>query len=393
MFTSNRTRRITVAGAALAASTFLLAGCASAASQSSEGAGSEFDYTGPASDSPEAAALIETSGVVEDDSWCGDEPITVGVADAFGTNGWSANSYAVVRSELAKCDNVTQVVTAGQGDLTKAISDVSGLVAQGVDALVIIPSLGEGQLPSLQEATRAGVAVVPWGADPGGEPGTDYVAYVDWDTVALGETWGEWVVSTLGPEGGDVVYLGGPAGNPVSTGTLEGLVSAFDGQEQIELLTGDTDFPVTNWNPSEAQSVMSSLLAKYPQIDAVVVDDGVLGEAVMRAFSSAGRPLPIIATNEINLFSCAFDEAKASNPDFAMATISNRNWLGRIAAHKAVAAAQGLEPAAEPSTYTLPLQEDSVNGPAPVCDPEQSSDAAFSSAVSAEDLDEYGNAN
>jgi hypothetical protein len=52
------------------------------------------------------------------------------------------------------------VVRIGQGDLQRSISDVNGLVSEGVDALAIIPDWGKSQLPSLRAATDAGVKVV-----------------------------------------------------------------------------------------------------------------------------------------------------------------------------------------------------------------------------------------
>ena len=63
---------------------------------------------------------------------------------------------ASVRSEAAKCANVKQLVVIGQGDLQKSISDVNAMVAQGIDALVIIPDFGKSQLPSIKAATTAG---------------------------------------------------------------------------------------------------------------------------------------------------------------------------------------------------------------------------------------------
>jgi len=58
------------------------------------------------------------------------------------------------------------------------------------------------------------VKVVPWAADPAGND-KDYVAYLDWDEHYAGAAWAEWVAKALHGEG-NVVFLGGPAGNPVS---------------------------------------------------------------------------------------------------------------------------------------------------------------------------------
>src|SRR5271169_5697137 len=174
----------------------------------------------------DAKKLIETAAKTTDTSFCGTKPITLGIHDGFGINGWSRASMAAVRSEAAKCANVKLVPRIGQGDLQRSISDVNGLVSEGIDALAIIPDWGKSQLPSLRAATDAGVKVAPWAADPGGENGEDYVAYLDWDEHYAGVAWAEWVAKALHGEG-NVVFLGGPAGNPVSAHELAGVVDTF----------------------------------------------------------------------------------------------------------------------------------------------------------------------
>lgn len=345
-----------------------------------------------ASSAPDAAAVesvIDAAGVVDDTDFCGDKDITLGIHDGFGVNAWSQESLTAMRSEAAKCSNVTSLVQIGQGDLQKSISQVNSMVSQGIDALAIIPDFGQAQLASLQAATRAGVSVVPWGADPGGQDGSDYVSYVDWSSADAGTLWAQWMVDTLGGKG-KVVFIGGPAGNPVTTGQLAAIVKVFADNPGMELLTGDKDWPVTNWDPATAQQVTSSLLTKYPTIDGVISDYSTDALAATRAFQAADRPLVPIATLDANGLSCLYDEQQAAgNTDFQLATISSRNWLGRIAARKAIAAAEGIEND-EPSTYSLPFFEDSVNGPAPVCDSSLPDDFYPSNKISADDIAKYG---
>jgi ribose transport system substrate-binding protein len=214
-----------------------------------------------AAESQSMDQIIAASGKNDDKSFCGSKPIVLGIHDGFGINGWSKTSMASVRSEAAKCPNVKQLVVIGQGDLQKSISDVNAMVAQGIDALVIIPDFGKSQLPSIKAATAAGVKVVPWAADPGGEGGKDYVAYVDWDVRATGQVLAEWVAKAIHDKG-DVVFLGGPAGNPVSAATLDGIHDVFKDHPGINLVTGYKDWAVSNWDPSQTQKGLSSLLAK-----------------------------------------------------------------------------------------------------------------------------------
>ncbi len=335
-------------------------------------------------------AEIASAGRTGDTSFCGDKPITLGVHDGYGVNAWSVASFAAVRSEAAKCPNVTVIASGAGGDLQKAISDINSWVAQGVNAITIIPDAGApgAQLQSLQDATKAGVTVVPWGSDPAGAAGTDYLTYVDWDTTDGGRQWAQWMVQALGGTG-NVVYLGGPAGVAVGLQELDGIKEVFAANPGMKLLTGDTDYAVTNWDPATAQQAMTALLNQFPQIDGVISNYGTDADAAIRAFQAAGRPLVPIATLEANALACGFADLKAANPKYELATISSRNWLGRVAARKAIAGAEGLTND-EPSSYKLPLFEDTLNGLAPQCDASLAPDQYLSNQLTANDLSTYG---
>src|SRR6188472_4764877 len=108
-------------------------------------------------------------------SWCGPKKIKLGFTDGFGGNSWRLVTTASAREEAQKCSSVTSIDYAdGQGNTQKAISDIQGMVAKGVDALVVFPDAGQAMLPALRTAFQAGVVTVPYRVDPGGEDGTDY---------------------------------------------------------------------------------------------------------------------------------------------------------------------------------------------------------------------------
>ena len=154
---------------------------------------------------------------------------------------------------------------------------------------------------------------------------------------------------------GNVIYTGGPAGNPVGAEQLapdrQGVRQAFP---KIKLLTGNKSWPVTNWDPATAQKVTSALLAKYPKIDGIISNYGTDALASARAFQAANRKLVPVTTLDANGLSCLYQKARV-----AMSTISSRNWLGRIAARKAISAAEGIRNT-EPSIIDLPFFEDTL---------------------------------
>jgi ribose transport system substrate-binding protein len=330
-----------------------------------------------------ATEEISDSGVSSTSSFCGTKKITLGIHDGFGINAWSQESLTAVRSEAAKCPNVKTVVAIGGGDLQKSISDVNSMVAQGVDALVLIPDFGQAQLASIKAATQAGVKVVPWGADPTGTPGTDYVAYVDWSAPDSGTRWANWMVQALHGKG-NVAFTGGPAGNPVGAEQLAAIVKVFKAHPGMKLITGSKEWPVTNWDPATAQKVTSALLAKEPKIDGIISNYGTDALASVRAFQAANRKLPAIASEDANGLSCIYKKAH-----LPLATISSRNWLGRVAARKAIAAAEGVTDS-EPDTYDLPFFEDSLHGKPIQCSSSAAPDFYASNKIDAASIAKFG---
>jgi ribose transport system substrate-binding protein len=376
--------RVALSVIALLTAAIVVSACGSSGSSGSSSSGNAA-ATAPASKAPTLTAdqEIAASGVTSDKSFCGTKPLTLGIGDGFGVNAWSQESYAAARSEAAKCPNVKQIVTVGGGDLQKSISDVNSMVAQGAKAIVLIPDFGQAQLASIKQATAAGVKVVPWGADPSGSPGSDFVSYVDWDVPASGKLWAEWMVKALHGKG-NVIYTGGPAGNPVGQQQLQGITEVFAKNPGMKLLTGTKSWPVTNWDPATAQKVTSALLAKYPKIDGIISNYGTDALASVRAFQAANRKLVPITTLDANGLSCIYKDQ-----NIPLSTISSRNWLGRVAARKAIAAAEGIQNT-EPDKFNLPFFEDSLGGKPLVCDKSAAPDFYPSNKITVADIEKYG---
>ena len=75
------------------------------------------------------------------------------------------------------------------------------------------------------------------------------------------------------------------------------IVKVFEANPGMELLTGTTEWPVTNWDPATAQQQMTALLAQHPDIDGIISDYGSDLAGAIRAFQAAGRPLlPMTST-------------------------------------------------------------------------------------------------
>jgi ribose transport system substrate-binding protein len=268
--------------------------------------------------------------------------------------------------------------TDGQGNAQKANSDIHGLVAQGVNALVVFPDAGKAILPALQQAYHAGVVTVPYRVSPGGTAGTDYNYFISTPFTQAGVLWAKWLVKVL-HGAGNVANLGGPPANSQSLEEFQGMQSVLRNYPNIHFV-GQTPYNVTNWDPAMTQQVVTALLAKYPKIDAITTDFGAALDSSFGAFKQAGRTIPAVATEDANKLACDWQKLRTSNPKFALFTVDSQNWMARTAVDFAVAKASG---GTLPASSVVPQLafEDSVSGkPHPVtCVPALPSDAFVSS--------------
>jgi ribose transport system substrate-binding protein len=362
-------------------------GGSSSSSSSGEPSSSEEEQAGgeePAEtgSEPEAAATgeAETTSAGGTPSWCGEKEITLALADGFGDNNWRKITRAEAEAEANECPNVKEFIyTDGQGNTQKAISDLEGLTAQGVNAAVVFPDAGKAMLPAITNMFKAGVVTVPYRVFPGGEAGVNYNTYVETDFKEAGKLWGEWLLTSLKGKG-KVLPLGGPAGNTQSEEEYEGMAEVLEGSE-IEMI-GEQPFSATNWEPAKTQQVITANLAKYPEIDAITTDFGAALASAFPAFKQAGREIPPIATEDSNELSCI-----QKKEGFPLFTVDSQNWMVRTAIQFAVAEATEGTP---PSSNEVPQKafEDSISGkPNPVqCNEKLSGEAILSSHLSEEEL-------
>lgn len=312
---------------------------------------------------------------------CGDRPIKIALVDGFGGNSWRKIVRAELDDEVAPCDNVETSYAQAGGDIQKYNSAVNSFAAQGFDIILTYDDFGSQALPALRRAQQSGVVVVPYITDVGGTPGEDYTANILTDIDLAGRQLSEWVEKQIGGRG-NVLLMGGVPGNPTSLHWLEATKSTTGAG-----ITWLQDKPVdTNWDPAQYQRVTSGLISKYPKIDAIFSDYGAGSASEVRAFISAGKPHPPLATSAAsNELGCLYQQQKAKWPDFQMIWIDGTTRVVRWAARRALATVNEIE-LNDPTTVTMYPFVDTTAGREPECRRDLPPDADLSSGLSPEEL-------
>jgi ribose transport system substrate-binding protein len=294
-------------------------------------------------------------------SWCGTKKISFALLDGFGGNSWRLVTTASGKEEAQKCPSVTKFQYAdGQGNTSKAISDIKGFVSTGVNAMVVFPDAGKAVLPALTASYKAGVVTVPYRVFPGGKAGVNYDKWIGDDFGNDGNNWAAWIKKTV-PNGGNILFMGGPAGNSQSIDEYNAMRKNLPANYKF---IDQTPFVPTNWDPTLTQTLLSAAIAKYPKIDVIVSDFGPTLVSSLPLFPKSGRTIPALATSDGNSLSCFWKASQAKSP-FQMMTVATGNDNVRLAVDYAVAKATGGKiPTAD--SFKGPVFEDSTDSSKPV---------------------------
>lgn len=273
--------------------------------------------------------------------------LTVAYIEQFGEN---------VYRQMSKMEFILQALTypqvgkiiynSAKSDLTQGIADFKAAIAQKVSLIVTYPDFGDAMLPVMKEATQAGipVATYAWGYVTG--PGTNYLTVVGEDTCALGKTYA-YVMNTQ-VKSGNIAFLGGFPGNPLSAGWQKCEKPALN--PNIHVVAEEP----TNWDPSKVQQVVAGLLAKYPDIKGWSYEYGLgMAQGAVAAYKAAGIPFNTVLTlrtDDVGM-GCTFNDMK--NPNLKMFYYTSGNTQIRIAF---TAAMMKLKGAKIPSQIVLPIQ-------------------------------------
>jgi ABC-type sugar transport system substrate-binding protein len=305
--------------------------------------------------------------------------LTVAYADGFGENVWRKVTKMEFILQALTYPEIKKIVYASAGgDATKAVSDLRAFVAQKVDVIVIFADAGAALLPTVKEATEAGILVTLHnGTDVGGKGGKDYVTAIAENVCNLGNDFIKAVADNSSKDPTTVVELGGTPGNPLSA-TWQKCADEELGKHKNLKLLGKAD---TNWTQEGSFQAMTGFLSQNGSVDSVVYEyaDGFRGG--LRAYQAANKKPDLIValrTDEQGLF-C--DWEKADDPNFKIFYSNGQNDQSRFALTAAMMKKAGQD---VPAKIDVPFKmKPVVKG---MCNPALPEDASVSTLVDDETM-------
>ncbi len=259
------------------------------------------------------------------------DDLTVGVSwSNFQEERWKTDESAIKAALDAA--GAAYVSADAQSSSAKQLSDVESLIAQGVDALIILAQDSAAIGPAVQAAADEGIPVVGYDRlieDP-------RAFYLTFDNVEVGRMQARAVFDAL-PEGNYVMIKGSPTdpnADFLRGGQQEVLQEAIDAGKINIVAEAYTD----GWLPANAQRNMEQILtANDNNVDAVVAsNDGTAGGVVAALAAQGMEGIPVSGQDG--------DHAALNRVALGTQTVSvwkDARDLGKAAAEIAVALAGG----------------------------------------------------
>lgn len=188
-------------------------------------------------------------------------------------------------------------------DIDTQISAMENFITQKVDFIVLAPADSVGLVPSVKKAVDAGIPVVNFDVTldkkalvDNGLP--ENFLFVGPDNTLGSELVGKYMAEKLG-KGAKVIIIEGNPGADNAKQRKAGFMKVVD-EYQLDLLASTT----AHWETEEANTVMTNLLTKHPDVQGVMCANDSMALGVVKAIEAAGKLDKIAVVGFDNIEAC-----------------------------------------------------------------------------------------
>src|ERR1700712_5625420 len=190
-----------------------------------------------------------------------------------------------IKDEAAKIGVKKLITTNAQSTLSKQISDIQDLIAQGAQVLIVAPLNSDGLEPALQAARDKNIPVITIDRKLTSGACDSYVSFLGSNFIDQGKRAADQLIKGTGGKG-NVAILLGASGNGVTTDRTKGFVDEMAAKApDIKIVAQQTG----DFARDKGQSVTEQLLQSNPEITAIYAENDEMGLGAQAAIINAGK--------------------------------------------------------------------------------------------------------
>jgi ribose transport system substrate-binding protein len=214
----------------------------------------------------------------------------IALSNSFIGNKWRIEMENDFKSACGMPPYKTQVqcsVYNSGNDVSKQTQQISNLISQGVDAILVDAASGTGLNGIIQQACARKIVVVAYD----NLVTAPCAIKINGSQYSYGQQNAQYIVDKLKGKG-NVIMVTGVAGTQADTDRNQGAMDIFKKNSGIKVVSKFTGM----WDSATAQRNTAQQLPSLPKIDGVWSSGGTDG--ILKAMLAGGRPLPTVVGGE-----------------------------------------------------------------------------------------------
>ena len=235
------------------------------------------------------AAIAATTALAQTHAR-GAEPFKIALSNSFIGNKWRIEMENDFKSACGMPPYKTEVqcsVYNSGNDVSKQTQQISNLISQGVNAILVDAASGTGLNGIIQQACARHIVVVAYD----NLVTAPCAIKINGSQYAYGQQNAQYIADKLKGKG-NVIMVTGVAGTQADTDRNQGAADVFKKYPGIKVVSKYTGM----WDSATAQRNTAQQLPSLPKIDGVWSSGGTDG--ILKAMLAAGRPLPTVVGGE-----------------------------------------------------------------------------------------------
>jgi ribose transport system substrate-binding protein len=225
------------------------------------------------------AAFIGSGGAA-----LANDKIKIGFSQGTMESSWRVNMVEGNKKYAEEnLPDVELIITNGENNASKQVSDVESLIAQGVKVLIISPVTADALTPVVAQAMSAGIPVVTLDR----KVNTDVTLHIGADNKLIGQSAGKYVCGLLGGKG-NVIEIQGTAGASATIDRHDEFVATIEKEcPEVKIVASQ----VANYVREPAIKFMEDMLQRFKpgEIDLVYAHNDDMALGAVTALEAAGR--------------------------------------------------------------------------------------------------------
>ncbi|MGK0289878.1 MAG: ribose transport system substrate-binding protein [bacterium] len=218
--------------------------------------------------------------------------IIIGFSNASVSNSWRKFLVANFWAEIAKHPEVAKAYYTDAKDRPyQQRKDIDNLVKKGIDVLIVFPTSKNAVNSSIDRAYAKGIPVI---IIVGGVTTKKYTTFIETNNYDMGKSQAEWLVKALNYKG-NIVMFSGLKNTGEAQARLQGARDVLK-KHRIRILAHH----YSDWNMKKAKKQMSVLVRRFPKIDGIWSDSGLMSWPALEVLKKNGRPLALSTGDQLN---------------------------------------------------------------------------------------------